>query len=212
MLNMFKKDKSEYNYYHAFDEIAGLIVEVAEMLNEILKNYELPTLEEKLKEMHKIERDADNRKKQMMAYLYKDFLPPIEREDIIEMAHELDTVLDNIEDILIQMNMYQIQDVEPNMLKFGELINSSAHKLADITKVLSNFKNPEKILALTEEIINIESEADLIYYEAIKNLHVGAADPYKSYRYSKIYDVFELSADSFEEITNVVEAIILKNS
>lgn len=212
MLNMFKKDKSEYNYYRSFDEIAGLIVEVAEMLNHILKNYELSTLEEKLKEMHKIERDADDKKKQMMAYLYKDFLPPIEREDIIEMAYELDTVLDNIEDIVIQMNMYQIQDLEAAMLDFGELIEAAAHKLADITKVLSNFKNPEKILALTEEIINIESRADLIYYRAIKNLHIGKVDPYKSYRYSRIYDVFELSADSFEEITNVVEAIILKNS
>ena len=212
MFNIFKREKKGYNYFTSFEEVSLLIVEAAKFLSTNLKEYELSTLGEKVKEFHKIERAADEKKKEMMRYLYKDFLPPIEREDIIEMAYALDTVLNDIEDILIQIDMYQIETIPSDMIAFLEVIEKSADKLSNIMKKLSNFKNPEKLLLATEKIINLEEEGDIIYYQAIKNLHVGKVDIFKSYRYSKIYDVFETSVDSFEDLANVVEAIILKNT
>lgn len=212
MFKIFKGEKKEYNYFTSFEEISLLIVEAANFLAVNLKKYQLSSLEEKVKEIHKIERAADDKKKQMMHYLYKDFLPPIEREDIIEMAYALDTVLNDIEDILIQIDMYQIEVITSEMITLVELIEKASHKLADLIKELSNFKNPEKLLLMAEEIISLEDEGDAIYYGAIKDLHIGKVDPYKAYRYSKIYDVFETSIDSFEDLANVVEAIILKNT
>ena len=212
MFNIFKKEKKEYNYFTSFEEISLLIVEASKFLSKNLKKYNLSLLEEKVKEIHKIERAADDKKKQMMHYLYKDFLPPIEREDIIEMAYALDRVLNDIEDILIQMDMYQIETISSEMISFVELIEKASYKLYNLVKELPNFKNPGKLLFMAEEIINLEDEGDTIYYEAIKNLHLGKIDPYKAYRYSKIYDVFETSIDSFEDLANVVEAIILKNT
>lgn len=212
MFNMFKKEKKEYNYFTSFEEVTLLIVEAANFLSVNLKDYELSSLEAKVKEIHKIERAADEKKKDMMRYLYKDFLPPIEREDIIEMAYALDTVLNNIEDILIQIDMYGIEDITEDMISLIELIEKASNKLSDVMKELSNFKNPEKLIMMTGEIIDLEDEGDVIYYRAIKNLHREKVDPYKSYRYSKIYDIFETSVDSFEDLANVVESIILKNT
>lgn len=212
MFNMFKREKKGYNYFNSFEEVTLLIVEIAELFSENLKNYQLSSLGEKVKEMHIIERAGDEKKKDMMRYLYKDFLPPIEREDIIEMAYALDTVLNNIEDILIQIDMYQIESITPEMIGLVELIKKSSYKLSDIMKELSNFKNPKKLLLMNEEIIKLEEEADVIYYQAIKNLHLNKVDSYKNYRYAKVYDIFEISMDSFEDLANVVEAIILKNT
>ncbi len=212
MFNFFKKEKKEYNYFSSFEEIAMLIVEAGDFLTSNLKVYNLSSLEEDLKEIHIIERNADEKKKQMMRFLYKDFLPPIEREDIIEMAYALDTVLNNIEDILIQMDMYQIEEATPEMITFAELIHEASHKLSELMNELSKFKNPEKLLLMNEEIISLEDKGDIIYYQAIKNLHLGKEDLYKSHRYSKIYDVLEICIDSIEDLANVVEAIILKNT
>ena len=213
MFDMFKnKNKEEYNYFDSFEEVSSLIVKTTECLSENLNNYKLHLLEEKLEEMHVIEREADDKKEDMMLYLYKDFLPPIEREDIIEMAHQLDTVLDNIEDILIQMDMYQIEMVQDDMLTMLVLIERASDKLAEAVKELSNFKHPKKLLPLIDEINNIEEEGDVIYQRAIKKLHVEKLDRFNSYRYSKIYDAFEISIDSFEDIADVIQAIILKNT
>lgn len=209
---MYKKKKEEYNYFSAFEEISELVINAADFLSVHLKDYQVGSLEEKLEEMHQIEHTADEKKHHMMRYLYQDFLPPIERDDIIELAHVLDTVLDNIEDVFIRMDMYQIEKVQPEMLAFMELVEQASHKLNEMIKELRNFKKSKKLLPITIEINHLEEQGDVIYHRAIKNLYRGKGDLHESFGYSKIYDAFEKSCDSFENVANVVEAIILKNS
>lgn len=209
---MFKKKKEEYEYFKAFEEISLLVIQSAELLSSILKDYQLETLESKLAEMHEIEHTADEKKHHMMRYLYQDFLPPIERDDIIELAHALDTTLDMVEDVLIRMDMYQIEKVQPEMLEFMGLVEQAAHKLHEIMKNLRNFKKSNLSLKATVEMNNIEEQGDVLYHRAIKKLHMGKGDLLESFAYSKIYDTFEKSCDAFEEVADIVEAVILKNS
>lgn len=212
MFKIFKSEKSDYNYFKSFEEIALLIVEVADNLYTNLINHQLSSLGEKVTEMHTIERNADQKKKQMMYYLYQDFLPPIEREDIIDMVYALDSVLNNLEDILIHTDMYQVETITIEMQRLLDLITEASNYLPMMMKELSNFKNPDKLVRMIEEIISIEAAADMICYEAIKKLHVDKVDTLLSYKYSIMYDVFETCFDSFEDLANVVEAIILKNT
>ena len=209
---MFKKNKEEYDYFSAFEEVSKLIIQAADFLSTNLKSYKLESLEKQLEEIHKMEHAGDERKHQMMEYLYQDFLPPIERDDIIELAHGMDNVLDNIEDVLIRMDMYQIETIQPDMLAFMELVKRASQKLSEIIKELSNFKKSKVLLPLTIEINSIEEEGDVIYHRAIKSLHIDDSNLQKNLGYSKIYDAFEKSCDSFESVANIVEAIILKNS
>lgn len=209
---MFKKKKEEYEYFKAFEEISLLVIQSAELLSSILKDYQLETLESKLAEMHEIEHTADEKKHHMMRYLYQDFLPPIERDDIIELAHALDTTLDMVEDVLIRMDMYQIEKVQPEMLEFMGLVEQAAHKLHEIMKNLRNFKKSNLSLKATVEMNNIEEQGDVLYHRAIKKLHMGKGDLLEIFAYSKIYDTFEKSCDAFEEVADIVEAVILKNS
>ena len=212
MFERFKKRKEKYDYFDSFEETASLILESSEFLSINLENYQLYSLEKRLVEMHKIKRAADKNKKQMMYYLYQDFLPPIEREGIIALAHALNTVLNTIEDILIRMDMYQIKLIQPDMMAFMELVEKASLKLTDMIKNLPNFKNPKQLLQNIEEISEIEEKGDAIYHRSIKNSHIDEVDSNESFRYSKIYDAFEESLNSFEELTSIVEAIVLTNT
>lgn len=212
MLKLFKSKKTDYNYYSAFEEIASLIVHAAEKLQSDLSDYSLSSLENKTNEMHEIERLADDKKEAMMRFLYQDFLPPIEREDIIQMVYALDNILNNIEDILRQVDMYQIKSVESSMNELLALIQQASLHVVDLMKELKHFKSPKNIHALSKAIIFIEQEADAIYYQAVKQLHTNLEDNNYAYRYSTVYDVFEICFDSFEHLVNVVEAIVLKNT
>ena len=212
MLERFKRRKEKYDYFDSFEETASLILESSEFLSINLENYQLYSLEKRLVEMHKIKGAADKNKKQMMHYLYQDFLPPIEREGIIALAHALNTVLNTIEDILIRMDMYQIKLIQPDMMAFMELVEKASLKLTDMIKNLPNFKNPKQLLQNIEEISEIEEKGDAIYHRSIKNSHIDEVDSNESFRYSKIYDAFEESLNSFEELTSIVEAIVLTNT
>ncbi len=212
MFNFFNKEKNKYNYFSYFEEIAILISESTEIVLRSLKNYELSLLEEEGKKIYEIESVADKKKKQMMNYLYKDFLPPIEREDIINLAHVLDIALNNIKELLIQVDMYQIKSIYPHMILLIELIEKISLKSLNIIKELENFKKPEKLMILNKEIIKLENQGEIIYYQGVKKLHMEKKDSLENYKYSRIYDLFKKSINSFENIGNVIEIIILKNT
>ena len=209
---MFGKKKEEYSYFKAFEEVSILMVEMAEVLSTKLTNYQLNSLEKELIKLHEIKQTADTKKQQLMHYLYEDFLPPIEREDIITMSHALGNALNCVENILVRMDMYQIEIIRPEMLEIMKLIKQAAHKSSKLMENLQDFKHPEKLLTSIEEAKKTHEQADSLHHQAVKILYVSKADSFKSLKESNVYDSFEKSIHSFEGITNSVEAIILKNT
>ncbi|MGV8906052.1 MAG: DUF47 domain-containing protein [Acetobacterium sp.] len=210
---MSKKTKTKgYNYYKEFTNVSGLVVESSHLLNDILHDFDIKNLEQQLIQMHNIERNADEKKYEMMNFLFRDFLPPIERDDIIALANALDTIIDLIEDILIYIDMYQVPAITPEMLEFTDLIVKCGETLQEAIKDLKNFKKPK---ALHEAIILInryENQGDDLYTQSVKKLFIARKDPLDTVALIRIYDYFEKSCDSFEDAADIISSIILKNS
>lgn len=210
---MLKRKKTkEYSYYQEFIEVSAMAVSAAKLMTSILDDYNLETLETRLKELHEIEHAADQKKHNMMSYLYSDFLPPLEREDIIDLAGELDTTIDTIEDTLIHIDIYQVQEITPAMLKFMEIIEKSAMSLDEAINDLKNFKKSKVIKEAIITINRLEKQGDSLYTRSVKKLFVEQQDALTTMATTNIYDRFELATDSFEAAADVIERIVLKNS
>jgi len=210
---MLKRKKTkEYSYYQEFIEVSAMAVSAAKLMTSILNDYNLENLEARLKELHEIEHAADQKKHKMMSYLYSDFLPPLEREDIIDLAGELDTTIDTIEDTLIHIDIYQIQEITPAMLKFMEIIEKSALSLDEAINDLKNFKKSKIIKEAIITINRFEKQGDALYTRSVKKLFVEQKDALTTMATTNIYDRFERATDSFEAAADVIERIVLKNS
>ena len=85
--------------------MADYIVQSAEILKDVFVNFHIEKLEEKTTEVHKIENNADRIIHKMRNHLIKDFLPPIDREDIALIGHKLDDIEDEIDEILINIKI-----------------------------------------------------------------------------------------------------------
>lgn len=210
---MSKQNKTKgYNYYKEFLIVSNLIVKASHKLNEILNDYDVNDLDEKLIKLHEIERAADEQKYVMMSFMYKDFLPPIEREDIIDLAGALDTIVDLIEDILRYLDMFQVPNITPEMLEFMDLIEKSAGKLHEAIKDLKNFKKPKAIHEAIIAINRYENLGDELYLKSVRKLFIEKKEPLETIALTRIYDYFEESCDSFEDAADIISRIILKNS
>lgn len=210
---MLKRKKTkEYSYYQEFIEVSAMGVAAAKLMTSILNDYNLETLEARLKELHEIEHAADQKKHEMMSYLYSDFLPPLEREDIINLAGELDTTIDTIEDTLIHIDIYQIKEITPEMLKFMDIIEKSALSLDEAINDLKNFKKSKVIKDAIIAINRLEKRGDSLYTRSVKKIFVEQKDALATMATTNIYDRFERATDSFEAAANVIETIVLKNS
>ena len=99
------KSKENYNYFDEFISLTDYIVESANTLKDIMENFNIEKLDTDIVEVHKLEHEADNIVHKMRNYLIKDFLPPIDREDISLIINKLDNIEDGIDEVLINVKI-----------------------------------------------------------------------------------------------------------
>ena len=117
---MIKKEK--YNYFEEFKKVADYIVESANVLKEIMENFNIEKLNTDIHEVHKLENEADKIVHQMRSYLIKDFLPPIDREDIALISHKIDDIEDGVDEILINVKILDIYEIKPEVMELIDIL------------------------------------------------------------------------------------------
>ena len=207
---MAKKD-SNY-YFDAFAKGISYANEAAALLQNISENFDASKIKAQLDEMHKIEHTADGVKHEMMERLVKEFLPPIEREDIVELAHTIDEVTDLIEDVLLRIYMYNVTTLRPDVKKFTKLITRCCADLMEVSRELHNYRKPALLLTKITEVNTLEEDGDRLYLEATRRLYTEEKDPVAVLVWTNIYDRLEKCFDGCEKVVDMVELIIMKNS
>ena len=117
---MSKRD--ENYYFQNFVTSANCALRAAQVLKDTLMEFHPSQLEERLSEMHAIENEGDSQRHEMLGVLAKEFIAPIEREDIILLSQNIDDVTDVIEDVLIRAYINNIPTVRPEALQFSDLL------------------------------------------------------------------------------------------
>ncbi len=205
-------NKTNDYYFGKLNEMAVFACEAAELLYSTLSNFSLDDLGDKIKEMHEIEHTADNAKHKMMSKLIKEFITPIDREDIIQLSQELDDVVDIIEEILQCIYMYNLKSIPKEALEFTSIIVESCKSLKNAVGEFSNFKKSKTLKDHIIECNRLEDEGDALYIRVIRALYTNLNDDaVQLFSWVKIFDLLESSCDSSEHAANSLERIVLKN-
>ena len=201
-----------YNYFEEFIRNAELIVKSAETLKETLDNYSEENLTKNISTVHGYENEADKRLHEMRNYLIKDFLPPIDREDIVLIGHRIDDVEDCIDEILINFNILNVKTVRPDYVEFANVIIECVGAVKAALGEFENFKKAEQVKEKVIEINRLEEKCDRIYEKSMKKLYSEETDPIEIIKWSNIYSCFENATDSCERVADCIEDVIMKNS
>ena len=110
------------SYFKDFITMMDFSCRAAEQLKNSFESFKPESIEELRREMHNIEHEEDTVKHQMMERLVKEFVTPIDREDIIQLAHDIDEVLDELDDVLIRMYMHNIRSIRPTALEYIRIL------------------------------------------------------------------------------------------
>lgn len=207
-----KKKNKNFNYFDAFVSFTDYSCQASELLHDILSNYDTAKLEEQMIQMHEIEHAADLAKHDMMSHLVKEFIAPIEREDISAIAQEIDTVTDTIEDVVMRLYMYNIQTIRKEALEFSKTIVKCCQALKISMEDFHNFKKSKNITANIININNLEEVGDQIHTRAIRTLHTTSTDAIEIMSWSKTFDYMEKCCDACEHVIDLMESVIMKNS
>jgi len=202
------KDK---NFFKLFAEASNNLVEISKTFSE-LANAPIERRQELQKKISDLEHVGDELTHQIFTELSTNFITPFDREDISYLASSLDDIVDFIHGSAKRIDTYKIDDVTPAMKKLCEIIEHSAK---EIHIAVSNMKDMGNAVRIREAIVRInslENHADDVFDTAIADLFDNEKDAIKVIKLKEILSNMETATDKCEDVANVIETIIVKNS
>lgn len=204
--------KRDREYFESFVKIASLACDAAEYLNESLENFSQDELKERLVKMHEIEHKGDTKRHEIMNLLSKEFITPIEREDIASLLEELDNVIDKIEDVLLRLYMFNIKEIREDAKKMSKVILKCTNSVKECLSEFTHFRKSKILIDKIVEVNRLEEEADVIYQTAVRNLFTEEKDPIKVASWNQTFHYLEGCCDACEDVSDILEGIIMKNT
>ena len=207
-----KQKKTSYSYFAFFCEMIDCACQASTALNNMFSDFQSKNLRQEADVIHQIEHAADLKKHDMMSQLLREFLPPIDREDIVNISHVLDEIVDLIEEVVLSLYMNDIQKCRPDVQPMVALIVKQCEELQKLMAEFENYKKSDKLRESIIVINTLEEEGDRLYLEAMRNLKLTCSDPFELIAWRDIYSSLEDCSDACEKVADAVEEVVMKNT
>jgi uncharacterized protein Yka (UPF0111/DUF47 family) len=167
--------------------------------------------------LKELEIEADNIGHEVMDHLRKNFITPLEGEDIDLLRQNLDDIMDYIERGVNRIVIYNIRQPFPREISdyigiivsaVGE-INQGMKEIKDIKKFRDNLHKR------CEKLNGLENDGDEINRQALRELmstqNVSGDKVMEVIKLKEIYETLENAIDCCENVGNMFESILIKN-
>ena len=207
-----KQKKTSYSYFAFFCEMIDCACQASTALNNMFSDFQSKNLRQEADVIHEIEHAADLKKHDMMSQLLREFLPPIDREDIVNISHVLDEIVDLIEEVVLSLYMNDIHKCRPDVMPMVDLIVKQCQELQKLMAEFENYKKSDKLMDSIIAINTMEEEGDNLHREAMRNLKLTCSDPFELIAWRDIYACLENCCDACEKVADAVEEVVMKNT
>jgi uncharacterized protein len=204
MVRLIPKDTS---FFQMFSAMSDNLIAGARTLVDLFADYK--DVDKRIDEVRRLERAGDELTHAILTKLNQTFITPFDREDIHQLASKLDDVLDYINASGARLVMYRITDPPAAA---GELAKLILMQCQELQKAVSLMQKNGDILGHCVEINRLENEADLVSQQAIARLFEYEKDPINLIKVKELLEFLESATDKAEDVANVLETVVLKNT
>lgn len=200
----------EEKFFELFEAQAAHNMQAAQVFVDLLKAWSPDS--PLIKKLQDIEHEADITTHEIYDKLNRTFVTPFDREDIRELAAELDDVVDLVQSIAIRLQLYRVSRITEEMNKLAEILLNAAD---NVRKAVAELQNPEKkrrVFDYCIEINSLENAGDRALEVAIGKLFQGDPDPLEIIKHKEIYEGIETAIDKCEDVAHTLETILVKHS
>ncbi|HUI52518.1 MAG TPA: DUF47 domain-containing protein [Terriglobales bacterium] len=195
------------DFFVLFRRQAENIVSGAHTFTAMLEHY--TGVPEQVQKVKAIEHQGDEISHQIFRKLNQTFITPFDREDMHKLCGTMDDVIDLIDAAASRFVLYRVDRVRPGTIELAKVIAAAT---AEISAGVHSMEKPDKALQHVIEINRLENESDRICRTLIAQLFEEEQDPVQIIKWKEIFEVMETSVDKCEDVSNVIESVILKNA
>lgn len=168
-----------------------------------------------IQEIHDREHDADDIIRSVLRSVRQTFLTPFDRGAITALIAAMDDAIDEMQSTARAVDVYSLVKFEPEMQQMAAMIDEAAHKVAEAMPLLRNIgKNGDRLHAITERVVTLEGEADVVHATGLKRAYEENKDssPIRFAVAREIYKHLERITDAFEDVANHIDGIVIDHS
>jgi predicted phosphate transport protein (TIGR00153 family) len=208
---MFKKLlPKERRFFELFEQQAALIKKGLDLFELLLQNYS--RRKELTQQIKDVEDDADAVAHQIIQLLNNTFVTPFDREDIQTLVNRMDDVMDMIEKANARMDIYDLPAPPENIDKMLAILKKAFDRISSAVGMLRDWKHREEIFQICVEVNSLENQGDAVLRTSLERLFKEASDPFYVIKAKEIYESLEDAIDRCEDLSNVIETIMIKNA
>ena len=198
---------TDTSFYELFGTSAEHIVAGAGLLAEMVT--EDADREQVAKQMRETEHSCDENTHEIVRRVSSSFVTPFDREDIYALAGALDDVMDELDEVVDLMLLYEVVQFPAEVLSAVEIIQ----RCADITaEAMPNLRSLAGLDEYWIEINRLENAGDKSYRRTLAKLFSGDFKAIEILKMKDIVTSLEAAIDAFEKVANIVEQIAVKES
>jgi predicted phosphate transport protein (TIGR00153 family) len=159
-----------------------------------------------------IETRADKITHDTVALLHTTFITPFDRDAIHALINDLDDIVDSIQDVAEGISLYNIRRLTPDAVQMADLTLSCVERVRQIVGLISSMDHASDILRTCREIEQLESDVDRVMRSALSRVFRDEREPLQVIKMKAIYEGLEKISDHCEDVSKVIEGIVLENA
>jgi len=200
----------EPDFYENFQQISICLSEMTALFQDFAAGYK--DFESYSRRAKKIEHKADTIAYRVINLINQSFITPFDREDIHRLVHELDEIVDLLENTIHSIYLYEMTEKKDFVNEFAQFIKEATEKLnALIKECFEKQKYTDLVWQLICDIHNLEDKGDAAYEKGLRKLFHEEADPIKVIKWKDILYTLEFIMDVYQKVSNTIEGIVVKS-
>jgi predicted phosphate transport protein (TIGR00153 family) len=153
---------------------------------------------------------GDDVTRELIVLLNTQYLTPFDREDIYQLATEIDDVVDYLEEASDLLGLYGVEMPTRHAVEQCAIIVQAVQQLS---VACSNLKGMRGVQQALVEVKSLEDQGDRVLRDALASLfRDDRIDPLIVIRWKDIYEALERALDACETAANVIANILVKNA
>jgi predicted phosphate transport protein (TIGR00153 family) len=204
----FKLIPSDDRFFDLFTAAAENAAECGRRLRDLLVS-DFSDLAEKHARIIECEQRGDELTRDIVRRLNSTFVTPFDREDIHALAEELDDVVDDMMAVSHRLQLSSVDKPLPELRDQADVLVAMADETVALMQRLESMKNVQPHL---DAIDRLETEGDTLYRRTLARLFSGEFAALDVLRWKDIVEALEAALNTLEDVSNVVESIVLKHA
>ncbi|MFW6773686.1 DUF47 domain-containing protein [Nocardioides sp. CPCC 205120] len=197
----------EGSFYDLFSQSAQHLVVGSGLLAEMLADG--ADREDVARRMRDAEHAADETTHAIVRQVNSTFVTPFDREDIYGLASGLDDVMDEMDEAVDLILLYEVKALPPELSQQVDVLQRCAEVTAAAMPRLRTMKDLSEYWI---EINRLENAGDKNHRRTLANLFSGSYKTIEVLKLKDIVEALERAIDAFETVANRVETIAVKES